>query len=498
MINRIVNCIGLSKVSIYGDTHSLDNVYKKIGVQYVSCLEDVDLSSFIFMDYESNIENRDIVWINGHRFDCNILIHCSSNVDTRELEKLGKSYSLNMFGLIDECVFLFGKCFEYDFQLVVPDDFKVLAIMHVFNEADIVEETIKHLICQNIDVYVVDNWSNDGSYEIVKALQMQYPNRLFLERFPEYGVNEYYDWYHQLERTEQINRNSNYNWFIHYDADEIRLSPWKNVSLRDAIFYVDKLGYNLIENTVIDFKITEDSPNCWVKDGWFDFGHRKGHFEQVKTWKRDITLDLKKSGGHIAEIENPRIFPLKILNRHYPLRTIDQARKKIYRDRLPRFAKEKNERGWHGHYDKYMANAIKLENARDLIRWDEDTFFQYYISLILGVGISREPSATLVVPDYNISENEAIIIYGAGNIGQALYECLVEKQKIVLWADKKYNRIPRLYGEKIVSPTKIVEENGRKIIIAIENEIIANEIKRSLVKMGVKGDIVWKNIYFQK
>ena len=34
--------------------------------------------------------------------------------------------------------------------------------------------------------------------------------------------------------------------------------------------------------------------------------------------------------------------------------------------------------------------------------------------------------------------------------------------------------------------------------IAIENEIIANEIKRSLVKMGVKGDIVWKNIYFQK
>ena len=121
----------------------------------------------------------------------------------------------------------------------------------------------------------------------------------------------------------------NYDWFIHYDADEIRVSFWENVSLRDTIYRVDQLGYNCIENTVIDFKITSnDNQNIFMKDTYFDFGHRKAHFKQVKTWKRTETIELKRSGGHIANVENPSIFPLKMLNRHYPLRSLEQSRKR--------------------------------------------------------------------------------------------------------------------------------------------------------------------------
>ena len=47
-----------------------------------------------------------------------------------------------------------------------PDEFKVLAIIHCFNEVDIIAQTLEYLFSQQIDVYVMDNWSDDGTYEL--------------------------------------------------------------------------------------------------------------------------------------------------------------------------------------------------------------------------------------------------------------------------------------------------------------------------------------------
>lgn len=498
ILNRIANCMDFSKISVLGKSVSMEQVYKDICIQPISCLEQADLTSLIFIICENKLNHSTIQWIRDHKFDCTMVVYCLPDVDIKGLNNCGSCYSLDMFNNISGNMFFIGKCFEYDYDLNVPNNFKVLAIIHVFNEVDIIEETVKYLIGQKLYIYIVDNWSTDGSYEIVKSLQQKYQGRIFLERFPRNGKNEFYDWYHQLERTEQISQSENYNWYIHYDADEIRLSPWENVSLCDAIYYIDTLGYNLIENTVIDFKMTDENEKTWVMDGWFDFGHRRGHFEQTKTWKKNTFVELKNTGGHIAEVENPRIFPLKFLNRHYPLRTIEQAEKKIYRDRLPRFEKEQKERGWHGHYNNFIENSIEIEDKKSLIRWDEKTCIYYFIPLFLGVGIYCEPSADLIIPNYDISKNETIAIYGAGNIGRALYKKLIKKYRIVCWIDKKNAKIPRLYGRKVEKIQKVIVEPVDKIIVAIENETVANEVKMDLAKMGYKGDIIWKEIHFQK
>ena len=60
--------------------------------------------------------------------------------------------------------------------------------------------------------------------------------------------------------TEEIAHNSNANWFIHIDSDEIRCAPWKDVKLRDAIYYVDESGFNAIDHALLNF-FPLDSPH---------------------------------------------------------------------------------------------------------------------------------------------------------------------------------------------------------------------------------------------
>src|SRR5436190_1338975 len=54
---------------------------------------------------------------------------------------------------------------EFEFKKI-----KVLAIMTLFNESDVVESVIGHLLEEEVDVHIIDNWSTDGSYTIVENL----------------------------------------------------------------------------------------------------------------------------------------------------------------------------------------------------------------------------------------------------------------------------------------------------------------------------------------
>ncbi len=49
-----------------------------------------------------------------------------------------------------------------------PASYRVVAFIPVYNEADIIESTIRHLGESGVQVYVLDNWSNDGTWELVR------------------------------------------------------------------------------------------------------------------------------------------------------------------------------------------------------------------------------------------------------------------------------------------------------------------------------------------
>lgn len=485
IINRFIDCMQIEQVWVYGDIKDeLSDVYTATSLKVIDSLflpSDSKLS-YIRIDQISQFEAVR-VWIREKREKQDFIIYSSSE---EILKLIANEYEVNYYSLKDISslqggVFILGKTFDIPHKQEVPKDFKVLAIIHFYNEEDILEKTIKYLISQNIDIYLVDNWSSDRSYEIAVEAKKRYPKRICLERFPSSGKTDYYEWYNQLERTEEIQSELNYDWYIHYDADEMRVSPWEGCTLLEFLYRVDQLGYNLVDNTVLDHKITNKEDDIFMEDTFFDFGHKMTHFQQRKTWKRATNIDLKSSGGHIAQVEKPRIFPLKVLNRHYPLRSIEQAKRKVFIDRKLRFEKEKKERGWHGHYDKLLDVADLLCKEDGLLKWEKDTKKKLYIPLFTGCGIWKESKQPSFSIDVDMYKNKRVVIYGAGNWGKRLYIELCEKTNIVAWVDSKYKQYSMIMGNRIKAPDEINDKETDYIIIAVRNETSKKQIRELLI-----------------
>ncbi len=490
IINRLLNCMETDCLAVYGRTGSeLESVYSTIKMKHIAQLEESIQYEVLYIACKDYIEFSKILpWIEQNRDRIIIIVYVRIRVDNQFEVKKEQGISFQHIEFLTQKgqVLLFGKFFENADDVVVPKEFKVLAIMHVYNEADILKKTIEYLLSQNVDIYLIDNWSDDGSYEIAKKYQQQNSEHIYLEQFPINSKNDYYDWYHQLERTEQIAMELEYDWYIHYDVDEVRISPWKNRNLRETIYYIDKLGFNAVDNTVIDFKLTRgNTENIFMRDTYFDFRHYKAGFRQRKTWKHGKSIDLKSTGGHIARIEEPKIFPLKILNRHYPLRDLEQAKKKIFMDRKPRFVKEKKELGWHGHYDDIVSDEDLFTEKTGLIMWDDSVYDNYYISLFMGCNISmdQESDPFDICVEYFLGKR--VVLYGAGRYGMYCCEKLLGNAEIVAWVDKDFEYLPWAFCIKIRSVNCLSELEFDAVLIAIQDSKIWQEVKDMLISMGV-------------
>lgn len=132
---------------------------------------------------------------------------------------------------------------------------KVCALMAVYNEADIILESVSKLLQHGVDVHLIDNASTDGTVERVQHLVGR--GLIDIERlqFFEDG-REVYNWTALLKAKEALARRLGYDWYLHVDADEIRLPPWPGLSLREGIDRVDAAGFNLINFKLFNFRLT--------------------------------------------------------------------------------------------------------------------------------------------------------------------------------------------------------------------------------------------------
>jgi hypothetical protein len=269
---------------------------------------------------------------------------------------------------------------------------RVAAVINVFNEQDILPEVVTHLVNQGVEVHLVDNWSTDGSFELGQSLQQQGLCRKVF-RFPEVPTSEY-EWARLLEHSERYAASLNVDWVMHHDADEIRYSPWHGTTLAEAFAHIDQLGYNAVDFTVIDFRFVSASRNSSppYQDSLnrFEFGRRPGHFLQIKAWKSTKgAVVLAASGGHEACFSQRRVFPLKFLMKHYPLRTEAQAKRKVFKERLPRIKTEQQQRGWHTHYEDFVRlGDVPGWKAHELCPWHTRLFeSEYLVERLSGIGI---------------------------------------------------------------------------------------------------------------
>ena len=273
-------------------------------------------------------------------------------------------------------------------------NFRVIALMTAYNEEDVIYHAIKHLTDAGVDVYLIDNWSTDRTIAVAQPLLGK--GLIGIEQFPPEGPSGTYDWRPLLRRVEELATTLDADWFIHHDADEFRQSPWPELSLKQAFCYADRMGFNAVDHTVLEFPPVdngfipgEDFAHYFVR---CSFGQRPGHFLQIKAWKKQTArISLAATGGHAVEFANRRVFPYKFLLRHYPIRSQQHGLRKVLSERMPRFNEvERTQLAWHRHYDGIRSDHDFLRDPSSLHDAEQPDFLAtFLLERIAGIGVVR-------------------------------------------------------------------------------------------------------------
>jgi len=237
---------------------------------------------------------------------------------------------------------------------------RACALMAVYNEADVVREAVTKLIHHGVDVHLIDNASTDGTAACVADLVGRGVTDIETVRFEEDGREVYYCTA-LLKLKEARSCTLGYDWYLHVDADEIRLPPWPSLNLREGLDRVDADGYQLVNFKLFNFRLTADLPaGASTSDaGDTDFessmtlysASERFNQRQVKAWRADPGVDLASLGGYHVRVPAGRVFPTRFIHKHYAVRSFEHGRRKILAERKARFSKAEKARGWHAQHD---------------------------------------------------------------------------------------------------------------------------------------------------
>lgn len=250
-----------------------------------------------------------------------------------------------------------------------------VAIMTAFNERDLIGESVEDLIEQGCDVVVLDNWSDDGGFEVVQDLRSRYPDRILQhERFPD-APTEKVAWVDILAKKEEIATQFPGRWVIHTDADEFRRGPFEHLTLAQSLECAEIYGSNRATFTVLNFRPVDDAsptPGTFRESyRHFEFPDHTSYFAQNKAWiQPNNRVDLVSTGGHVATFEGAKDFPLRFTLNHIPIRSQAHASRKISAERSNRWSEKELNDGWHSHYEGnasksfiWMAETLEYRHA---------------------------------------------------------------------------------------------------------------------------------------
>ncbi|MGB5685229.1 MAG: glycosyltransferase family A protein, partial [Candidatus Electrothrix sp.] len=264
------------------------------------------------------------------------------------------------------------------FMRSTKDDFRVIALIAAYNEADIISSVIEHLINNGIEVYLIDNRSTDDTVE--QASPFLGKGLINIETYPPSHScsdepNGVYDWSSILRRKEELAVELEADWFIHHDADEFREGPFPSLTLKKAIRYVDSLGYNCIDFHLLNFHpVNNDFIPGTDPRSVFTRYEDGADFDAVqrKCWKSTGTpVSLVHAGGHDVQFYGRRVSPIKFILCHIPIRSQQHGIRKVFQERKNRFVESERAKGWHVQYDEMVdAEYSFLKDREQLVPFD--------------------------------------------------------------------------------------------------------------------------------
>ncbi len=200
---------------------------------------------------------------------------------------------------------------------------KIVGMIPVFNEVEIISEVLDHLLEEDIELVVLDNGSTDGSYEICK----KYAEKGLIEL--EQIITPKFNWHLVLRMLYDMALKKNPDWVLRCDQDEFLESGVKDQSLRNAITTEHENGFNLMQFDVFEFFMTDDD-NVLAKSVRKKFSYYSWqHDNAYRAWKISLGIRVEDAHGHFP-IFPPhlkyRMSDSKYVLRHYRFRNMNQAK----------------------------------------------------------------------------------------------------------------------------------------------------------------------------
>jgi glycosyltransferase involved in cell wall biosynthesis len=246
---------------------------------------------------------------------------------------------------------------------------RVLALIASHNEERFIGGCIEHLSRHGVETYLIDDGSTDRTVEIAEGYRGR--GLIGLERRPRDGIFRLRD---ILQRKEELASSLDADWFVHHDADEIRVPPRSDTTMGEALAEVDRQGYNavnFIEFTYLPTREAPDHDHPRFRDTmrwYYPFLPRPLH--QVKAWKRQPRrVRLADSGGHLADFPGLAVHPVSFPMKHYQFLSAEHAIEKYVR-RV--YDPGSLAVGWHGGRATLRPDNIVLPAQADLRQYVDD------------------------------------------------------------------------------------------------------------------------------
>ncbi len=237
---------------------------------------------------------------------------------------------------------------------------RVVALLATHNEERFVGGCIEHLQRHGVETYLIDNESTDATVEIARRFELA-----GFETVQRCGV---YSWRPLLERKEALATTLDADWFIHLDADEIRLPPRSGLTLAEAIAEVDALGYNAVNFEELTFVPTKEAPDHdhprFQKTMRHYYAYSPGRPDRLNAWKRQgAPVELAASGGHQVSFSQLNAYPHAFPMRHYLYLSAEHAVSK-YVERA--YDPGEVQSGWHRRRAALRSEDITLLSQTEL------------------------------------------------------------------------------------------------------------------------------------
>lgn len=247
---------------------------------------------------------------------------------------------------------------------------RIVALLAIRNEELYLKRCLEHLFSQGIETCIIDNGSTDRSLGIAETFLDR--GVFKIEHIPFNGT---YEWLQILRFKERLAQEISADWFIHYDADEIREAPSPYQTLVEGIKDVDRQGYNAINFDEFVFIPTTNKEayegTDYVKTMRYYYYFQSKPLYRINAWKKTSSIiDLSSSGGHRIQFDGINVFPVNFILRHYIIlskaHAITKYGKRIYS------AIEVEQLGWHRTRATFSKDRLKLPTKKELHKLNEN------------------------------------------------------------------------------------------------------------------------------